>query len=76
MRAWGEQQNAEEITLLADIGAEFSKALGTAVDMPHFGGLRSQRYSMNLDKGVVTRLYVEEPKKFEVSDAQTIIDAL
>ena len=76
MRAWGEQQNAEAITLLADIGAELSKALGLAVDMPHFGGLRSQRYAMIIEDGVVTKINVEAPKQFEVSDAQTMLSAI
>ena len=31
MRAWGEQQNAEAITLLADLGGEFTDAVGLEV---------------------------------------------
>lgn len=76
MRAWGEQQNAEEITLLADMAAEFSKALGLEVDLPNLGGLRSQRYAMIIDDGVVTKLNVEAPKQFDVSDAKTMLAAL
>ncbi|MCB1870158.1 MAG: peroxiredoxin [Gammaproteobacteria bacterium] len=76
MRAWGEQQNAEAITLLADICADFSKALGLAVEMPHLGGIRSQRYAMVIEDGNVTKLNVEAPKKFEVSDAKTMLAAL
>ena len=76
MRAWGEQQNTEAITLLADIRAEFSQALGLAMDLPAIGGLRSQRFTMIIDNGVVTKLNVEAPKKFEVSDAETMLAAL
>ena len=76
MRAWSEQQNAEEITMLADVGAEFSKALGLAADMPQLGGYRSIRYAMIIEDGIVTKLNVEEPKQFEVSDAKTMLAAL
>ena len=76
MRAWSEQQNAEEITMLADVGAEFSKALGLAADMPQLGGYRSIRYAMIIEDGIVTKLNVEEPKQFEVSDAKTMLAAI
>ncbi|MCB1851793.1 MAG: peroxiredoxin [Gammaproteobacteria bacterium] len=76
MRAWGKQQNAEAITLLADIRAELSQALGLAVDIPGLGGVRSRRYAMIVDDGVVTKLNVEEPQKFDVSDAETMLTAL
>jgi peroxiredoxin len=36
-------------------------------------GVRSKRYSMLLDDGVVKALHVEEPGKFEVSDAETML---
>lgn len=76
MRAWGEQQNAEAITLLADGGGAFTQAVGLQMDTGDFGGLRSQRYAMIIDNGVVTRLNVEQPKSFEVSSAEAILAAL
>lgn len=76
MRAWGDQQNAEAITMLADIRAELSQALGLAADMPHLGGIRTQRFSMIIENGVVTTLNVEQPKQFEVSDAESILAVL
>jgi peroxiredoxin len=39
-------------------------------------GVRSQRYSMLLDNGVVKSLNVEQPGKFEVSDADTMLKQL
>ena len=39
-------------------------------------GVRSQRYSMLLDDGVVKSLHVEAPGKFEVSDAETMLQDL
>jgi peroxiredoxin len=36
-------------------------------------GVRSQRYSMLVDDGVVVALHVEEPGAFTVSDAATLL---
>lgn len=76
MNAWGKSQNAEAITFLADGGAAFHKAIGLTMDTEDFGGLRSQRYAMIVENGVVTALNVEAPKSFEVSNAETILAAL
>lgn len=76
MKAWADSQNAEEITFLADGSASFHKAIGLTMDTADFGGLRSQRYAMIVDNGVVTLLNVEPPKTFEVSKAETILAAL
>ncbi|ROV56306.1 peroxiredoxin [Vibrio ponticus] len=76
MKAWGETQNAEEIVMLADGDGSFTKALGLEMDTATFGGIRSQRYAMIIDNGVVTTLNVEAPKEFEVSKAETILAAL
>ena len=76
MRAWGLQNNAEEITMLADLGAVFAQALGLAEERPDLGGIRSQRYAMIIEDAVVAKLNVEVPKQFEVSDAKTMLAAL
>ncbi|MCL9782691.1 peroxiredoxin [Vibrio sp. S4M6] len=76
MHAWGEAQNATEIMMLADGDASFTKALGLEKDTATFGGIRSQRYAMVIENGVVTQLNIEEPKQFEVSKAETILAAL
>ncbi|QLE98262.1 peroxiredoxin [Neptunomonas phycophila] len=76
MKTWGEQQNAEAITMIADGGAAFTKALGLTMETGDFGGTRSQRYAMIIEDGKVTALNVEEPKQFEVSKAETILAAL
>ncbi len=76
MNAWGEAQNASEISMLGDGDASFTKALGLEMDTAGFGGIRSQRYAMIVENGVVTTLNVEEPKAFEVSNAETILEAL
>lgn len=76
MKAWGDAQNASEIMMLGDGDASFTKALGLDMDTAGFGGVRSQRYAMVVDNGVVTVLNVEEPKQFEASKAETILAAL
>lgn len=76
MNAWGEAQNASEILMLGDGDASFTKALGLEMDTGGFGGVRSQRYAMIIENGVVTTLNVEKPSEFEVSNAETILAAL
>jgi peroxiredoxin len=39
-------------------------------------GVRMHRFSMLVDDGVVKRVNVEQPGKFEVSDAQTMLGQL
>lgn len=76
MKAWRDSQNAENITMIADGGAALTKELGLVLDTSDFGGIRSQRYSMIIDNGVVTHLNVEEGGGFEVSGADTILSQL
>lgn len=76
MRAWGESKHAAAICMLADGGAVFTQALGLEMDTGEFGGLRSQRYVMVIDNGSISLLNVEQPKTFEVSNAETLLAAL
>lgn len=46
------------------------------MDTAGFGGVRSQRYAMIIDDGVVTQLNVEAPKEFEASKAEVMLEAL
>jgi peroxiredoxin len=77
MNAWGKDANAEQIMMVGDGNGEFTKKLGLEMDGSGFGlGTRSQRYAMIVDDGVVTKLAVEEPGKFEVSKAESVLEAL
>ncbi|MGB3726520.1 MAG: peroxiredoxin [Glaciecola sp.] len=76
MHAWGEASNAEHVTMLADGNGKFAKLIGLDMDTDAFGGLRSQRYSMLVDDGVVKLLNVEDPGKFDVSNAETMLASL
>lgn len=76
MKSWGEAQNASEIRMLADGDASFTKALGLEMDTEGFGGIRSKRYSMVIDNGVVSQVNVEPPNQFEASSAETLLENL
>ena len=76
MKAWGESQNAEHIDMLADGDASFTCALGLEKDTAGFGGIRSKRYAMVVDNGVVTGLFVEQDKEFVISSAEAVLATL
>ena len=77
MGAWGKDQNAEELIMLADGNGELTSALGLELDGSGFGlGTRSQRYSMIVDDGTVTALNVEPGAGVDVSSAENILAAL
>ncbi|TEW51473.1 peroxiredoxin [Psychromonas algicola] len=76
MKAWGEVHNASELLMLGDGDASFTKALGLSMDTEGFGGVRSQRYAMVIENGIVTLLNVEEAGEFEASTAETVLAAL
>lgn len=75
MGAWGKSQGTDgKIRMLGDGNAEFTRAMGLEVDQSSQGrGVRSQRYSLYAEDGVVRLLNVEQPGKFEVSDAGTML---
>lgn len=77
MGAWGEAQNAENITMLADGNAELTKAMGTELDGSGFGlGTRCKRLAMIVDNGKVTHLAIEAPGEMKVSTAEAILEKL
>jgi len=78
MDSWGKDRNVgNKVTLLADGNAEFTRALGLEFDGSGFGmGIRGQRFSALVEDGVVKKLHVEAPGKFEVSKAEVILGEL
>jgi peroxiredoxin len=78
MDAWGKQHNADDrVMMIADGSAHFSRAVGLEIDLDATGmGIRSRRYAMIVNDAVIELLNVEAPKKFEVSDAETILASL
>jgi peroxiredoxin len=76
MGAWGRDLKvAGKVRMMADGTAGYTKKLGLEVDLPGLG-VRCRRFSMLVDNGVVKTLNIEEPKKFEVSDAHTMLKHL
>jgi peroxiredoxin len=75
MGAWGrELKAAGKVRMMADGSGLYSKALGLEMDLVQRGmGVRSARYSMLVVDGEVKSLNVEQPGKFEVSDAETLL---
>jgi glutaredoxin/glutathione-dependent peroxiredoxin len=75
MGAWGKDQKAGgKVRMMADGSASWTKALGLDQDLTSRGmGIRSQRYAMVVDNGVVKALNIEAPGQFEVSDADTLL---
>ncbi|HTI88325.1 MAG TPA: peroxiredoxin [Alphaproteobacteria bacterium] len=78
MDAWGKDQKVgDKVVMLADGSAKFAQALGLGLDLSERGlGMRSQRYAMVVEDGVVKKLNVEEAGKFDVSSADTILGTL
>lgn len=78
MAAWGRDQKAAgKLRMLADGNAAYTRALGLEVDLSARSmGVRSQRYSMLAEDGVVRQLNVEQPGKFEVSSAEKMLEQL
>ena len=75
MGAWArDQKTGGKVRMLGDGSGTFATALGLTLDLNARGmGLRSARYSMLVQDGEVKSLNVEQPGKFEVSDAATLL---
>jgi peroxiredoxin len=77
MGAWGDAQNAEKITMLADGNAELTEAMGTALDGSGFGlGTRCQRLALVAEDGVVSHLAIEPPGEMGISTAEEILQVI
>jgi glutaredoxin/glutathione-dependent peroxiredoxin len=79
MGAWGRNQRVDgKVTMLADGSGDFAKSLGLELDLSKGGlGIRSKRYSMLVDNGVVKALNVEQqPGQVEASSAEAMLKAL
>ena len=74
MDAWGKSAGTGEILMLADGNAEFTRALGLEMDARPFAmGMRSQRFALLADDGVVRRLFLEGPGEYRVSSAEHVL---
>ena len=76
--AWEYQGVGDNIVMLADGSAEFTKAAGLELDLSGLGmGMRSTRYAMVVDDGTVQHIAIEEnPGGLDVSSAEKTLEAL
>lgn len=79
MDTWAKSTGASgKITFLADGNGDFARALGLSADLSAHGlGIRSQRYVMFVENGMVQKLNVEaSPGQLEISSAETLLSQL
>ena len=72
MEAWGKSVNLnDQLTLLADVRGDFTKSIGAEFNWRGWG-MRSKRYTMLLDNGVIKKI-VEEEGKCELTAADNFL---
>ena len=78
MDAWGRNLGVgDSVLMLADGNADFTRAVDLMLDGSGIGfGLRSQRYAMIVDDGVVKHLAVEDGTGLDVSAAERTLAML
>jgi peroxiredoxin len=78
MDAWKKATGADNVEFLADGNGEFAKAIDLTLDASGNGlGLRSKRYAMLVEDGVVKKLNIEEaPGKVDVSGGDALLKQL
>ena len=78
MGSWGRELGTRgKVRMFGDGNAEFSKAIDLTLDLTGRGmGVRSNRYAMIVQDGVVSYLAVEAPGQFEVSSAEAVLAKL
>ena len=79
MAAWKRDTDQKnQVEFLADGSADFAKAIGLDADMSGGGmGIRSKRYSMLVEDGVVKKINVEEkPGTVELSGGDNLLKQL
>jgi peroxiredoxin (alkyl hydroperoxide reductase subunit C) len=78
MHAWGKDRGVgDKVMMLADGSCIYTQALGLEVDSSRFGmGMRSKRFALVVDDGIVTHIAIESPGQFDVSSAEAILASL
>ena len=84
MNAWFDSLSIENVKPIADGNGDFTRHMGMLVKKEAVNFcLRSQRYSMVVDNGLIEMIFVEQGKEdnfaddpFDVSDADSMLDYL
>lgn len=76
MQAWMNSQAVPAgMIIVADGNAELTRALGLELDASAYGmGIRSKRFALLVEDGVVTQVFVEAPGEFRVSTAEHMLE--
>jgi len=81
MNAWAQDQNIENVKLIPDGNAYFTRSMGYLVRKSNLGfGDRSWRYAAVVDNGVIEKIFVEESLRdnadtdpYEVSTPENVL---
>ncbi len=78
MQAWGEAEHVPAgLLMLADGNGDLTRALGLQMDASAYGmGLRSKRYALYAEDGVVKDLEIEAPGELRVSTAEYMLSKI
>lgn len=84
MYQWGRTLEVSKVVLLPDGNGEFTRKMGMLVDKSNLGfGMRSWRYALVADNGVIEKMFVEPEYEdncpidpFEVSGADSVLNYL
>jgi len=82
MNAWSRDQGIEKVQLIPDGNAYFTRSMGYLVNKSNLGfGLRSWRYAMVVDNGIIEKLFVEDgiqdnadTDPYEVSTPENVLN--
>jgi glutaredoxin/glutathione-dependent peroxiredoxin len=78
MKAWAADQHVPEgMDIIADGNADLARALGLEMDASGYGmGIRSKRFALYAEDGIVKQLFVEAPGEFKVSSAEHVLSQI
>ena len=78
MQAWARSQAVPDgLQMIADGNAELTRALGLELDASAYGmGIRSKRFALLVEDGIVTQVLVEAAGEFRVSTAENMLEQL
>ncbi len=82
MNAWAKDQNIQNVKLIPDGNADFTRSMGMLVKKNNLGfGTRSWRYAMVVDNNVIEKIFIEsgfsdnaESDPYEVSTPENVLE--
>lgn len=82
MNAWAKEQNIQNVKLIPDGNADFTRSMGMLVKKNNLGfGTRSWRYAIVVDNNVIEKIFIEsgfsdnaESDPYEVSTPENVLE--